>query len=304
MKKTLCIGLLLASLYASATPIRTAGCMTGDSLTYGYTFDNTPIADRLATLLGVPVANLGVGSDVASNISARWTRYCEPYLYEFSVWEGCTNDFGINSATGADCWSTTQTWVGNVEAAGQRAAGLSVFCRGGSASWTDAKEAQRLAYNVLAAAYAVSHPTFIYVDMESTLCDPAVAATGTVTLAGGAGDVTVTVNGTAVGPVSFNTDDTTTAADVATALNANGTLGPLMTASSVGAVITITWDTTGTGGNVTLSASRTAGSATASGANLTGGAHSKLKTACNWGDQLHITATCMQYVAAALANAL
>lgn len=97
-------------------------------------------------------------------------------------------------------------------------------------------------------------------------------ATGTVTLGGGAGNVTVTVGGTAVGPVAFNTSDTQTAADTVTALNANATVSALVTATSVGPVITLTAVNAGTAGNsITLSASRTAGTATASGATLTGG---------------------------------
>lgn len=100
-----------------------------------------------------------------------------------------------------------------------------------------------------------------------------IAASGTVTLAGGAGNVTITVNGTPVGPVIFNTDDTTTAADCVTALNGNVTVAALVTATSLGAVITLTADAKGTAGNsITLTSSRTAGSATASGATLAGGA--------------------------------
>lgn len=96
-------------------------------------------------------------------------------------------------------------------------------------------------------------------------------ASGSVTLGGGAGDVTIVINGTSVGPVAFNTSDTQTATDCATAINASG-VASLVTASAMGVVITITADAIGTAGNYTLTASRTAGSATASGATLTGGA--------------------------------
>jgi len=100
-----------------------------------------------------------------------------------------------------------------------------------------------------------------------------VKAAGTVTLAGGAGDVTITVGGTAVGPVAFNATDAQTALDCITALNADPTVSAIVTASDGGsAIITIESDTFGTGGNsITLSATRTAGTATASGATLTGG---------------------------------
>lgn len=97
-------------------------------------------------------------------------------------------------------------------------------------------------------------------------------AVGAVTLAGGAGNVTVVVGGTSVGPVTFVTSDTVTAAAVVTALNANATIAALVTATSVGPVITLTAKQGGTVGNtITLTASRSAGTATASGATLTGG---------------------------------
>jgi hypothetical protein len=147
--------------------------MTGDSITYGYTFDPTPIADRLATLLRKPVVALGVGSDVAANISSRHTRYCLPYSYKFAIWEGCTNDFGINSASGATCWATTAAWIVSVKAAGQTPVILAVFCRGGSGGWTGPKETARTDWNTLAAAAAAADPTIIYVDPNPTLCDSA-----------------------------------------------------------------------------------------------------------------------------------
>lgn len=98
-------------------------------------------------------------------------------------------------------------------------------------------------------------------------------ATGTVTLTGGAGNVTVTVGGTAVGPVAFVTSDAQTALATITALNNNATVAALVTASSGGSgIILLTAVQGGTVGNtITLTASRTAGAATASGPTLTGG---------------------------------
>lgn len=100
------------------------------------------------------------------------------------------------------------------------------------------------------------------------------AATGTVTLAGGAGNVTIVTDGTSVGPVAFNTSDAQTATDCITALNANGTFAAKALATSGGsAIVRITWLVKGTVGNSkTLTSSRSAGSATASGATLAGGA--------------------------------
>lgn len=99
-------------------------------------------------------------------------------------------------------------------------------------------------------------------------------AVGTVTLGGGAGNVTIVIGGTSIGPVAFNTSDAQTATDCITAINANGTVAALVTATSGGSgVIVIDADAAGTAGNaITLTASRTAGTATASGATLAGGA--------------------------------
>lgn len=96
-------------------------------------------------------------------------------------------------------------------------------------------------------------------------------ATGTVTLGGGAGNVTITVGGTAV-VTNFITSDTATAAAAVVNLNANATVAALVTASSVGTVITLTAVNGGSAGNaITLTTSRTAGTSVASGATLTGG---------------------------------
>lgn len=111
------------------------------------------------------------------------------------------------------------------------------------------------------------------------------AASNTVTLGGGAGDVTIVVDGTSVGPVAFNTSDAQTATDVITALEANGTFAAKATASSGGSgVITITWDTKGTVGNSkTITASRTAGTATVggNGTTLGGGAQGAVTVVIN-----------------------
>lgn len=97
-------------------------------------------------------------------------------------------------------------------------------------------------------------------------------ATGSVTLSGGAGNVTVTIGGTAVGPVTFAGTDAQTATNTATAINANATVSALVTASAVGTTINLVAVNGGTAGNsITLTATRTAGAATASGSFLTGG---------------------------------
>ena len=99
-----------------------------------------------------------------------------------------------------------------------------------------------------------------------------VQASGTVTLGGDAGDVTVVIGGFSVGPVPFDTDDTVTALAVAIAIGEDIPASGIVTASAAGDVVTITAIAYGTAGNaITLTASRTAGTATASGATLAGG---------------------------------
>lgn len=92
------------------------------------------------------------------------------------------------------------------------------------------------------------------------------AASNTVTLGGGAGDVEVFVDGTSAGEIPFDTDDTTSAATFVTEWNNNPTAFAKATASSVGAVITMTWNVKGTVGNSkTITATRSAGTATVGG---------------------------------------
>lgn len=98
-------------------------------------------------------------------------------------------------------------------------------------------------------------------------------ATGTVTLDGDADAVTVTVGGIAVGPVAaaVSGGDAATAADVATAINADAGASALVFAESLDTVVTLTAIAPGSAGNLGLSASATLGSVTASGAALSGG---------------------------------
>jgi phage tail sheath gpL-like len=96
-------------------------------------------------------------------------------------------------------------------------------------------------------------------------------ATGTVTLAS-ADDVEVTVAGYTVGPVPAEATDDLTAVEVATAINTEPGLSALVEASTSGDVVTITSLVGGAAGNaLLLSSTAGTGTATASGANLTGG---------------------------------
>ena len=110
------------------------------------------------------------------------------------------------------------------------------------------------------------------------------AASNTVTLGGGAGDVEIFVDGTSAGEIPFNTDDDTSAADFVTEWNNNPTAFAKATASSVGPVITMTWNVKGTVGNSkTISATRSAGTATVGGGgtNLEGGAQGAVTVVIN-----------------------
>lgn len=98
-----------------------------------------------------------------------------------------------------------------------------------------------------------------------------VQASGTLTLSTASGTVGGTINGVSV-TVSASGGDTTTAAAIAAAINAsaNALVSNHVTASSSGAVVTVTSKFPNHAGNaVTLAASGTG--VTASGARLTGG---------------------------------
>lgn len=124
---------------------------------------------------------------------------------------------------------------------------------------------------------------------SKTLTASRTAGTATVggngtTLGGGAqGAVTVTINGTSVGPVDVtNLSDTAAATAVAAAIEANGTLGPLLAAVGSTTNVSLTWSTAGTVGNVTLAAGVSAtGTATRSGATMTGGADTSVTVTIN-----------------------
>jgi phage tail sheath gpL-like len=100
-------------------------------------------------------------------------------------------------------------------------------------------------------------------------------AVGTITLsAGSSGTFTATINGVAI-TVTYATSLANTAALLAAAINAstNALVQYLVAAASISGTVTITALQPGiTGNTITLAASSSAGTATASGARLTGGA--------------------------------
>ena len=107
--------------------------------------------------------------------------------------------------------------------------------------------------------------------MTVTEDDTPVLASGTFTLSSGSGTITATINGVAIA-ITWATDDTTSAALLAAAINAsaNALVAGIVTATSAAGVVTVTAARGGKAGNtVTIAASGTGN--TASGARLTGG---------------------------------
>lgn len=99
------------------------------------------------------------------------------------------------------------------------------------------------------------------------------SASGTVTLSGSSGTFTATINGVAV-TVTYASSINNTAALLAAAINAstNALVQYFVAATVSGAVVTIRALQPGITGNaITLAGSASAGTATASGARLTGG---------------------------------
>lgn len=107
-------------------------------------------------------------------------------------------------------------------------------------------------------------------------------ATGTITLAGNADDVVVTINGVPTSTVPAEIDDDATAISLASEINGSPVYGGVsVSANAVGAVVTITTASKGTSQNVTLSATTSAGTATPSGATLTGGQNGAVTVVIN-----------------------
>jgi lysophospholipase L1-like esterase len=141
----------------------------GTSLTYGYAHDATPYPARLATLMGVPAVNMGIGGDRLATIIARWQTYAKPFPYRWSVLEGGTNDLHFDSANGTTLWATFQAWVEEALAAGHRVVIVKIPPRWGSAGWTADMETQRLAFNAAADAFVAANPSVRKVDSDTVL---------------------------------------------------------------------------------------------------------------------------------------
>jgi prophage DNA circulation protein len=98
------------------------------------------------------------------------------------------------------------------------------------------------------------------------------SGSGATLLGGADGEVTVTVDGTAVVTSTTGMTDTAAATAVAADIAADGTLGELLTAEGASTVISMEWGELGSDGNVSLVAASDTGTAVASGATFTGGA--------------------------------
>lgn len=173
MIRLLVLAVALAASTTYAAPNGSAWC--GTSLAYGYSHNATPPAERLATLLGHPVANCGVGSDRLASIVTRWQTYFKPFLYRRLIAEGGTNDLHLDSANGTTLWGTFRDWADDARARRSDGGGevqiviITIPPRWGSAGWTADMETQRLAFNTLALAYAAANPSVRIVNSDTCL---------------------------------------------------------------------------------------------------------------------------------------
>lgn len=141
----------------------------GTSLTFGYYQNATPYPERLATVTGLPVVNLGVGSTRLATIIPRWESYGLPFPFDVLVAEGGTNDMGLDGALAADLWPVFQAWIEDAVAAGRRVVAVSIPPRWNSPNWDAGKETERLAFNQSLADYVAAHPAVGMVDSDSLL---------------------------------------------------------------------------------------------------------------------------------------
>lgn len=161
---------VLLAMSADASPKR-AWLAIGDSITYGYAHDATPYPVRLATLLGVPVANMGIGGETAANINTRLTNYGIPYPYKGVIIEECINDL-IAGTAGATCWTATEAAADAARTAGFLVVLVTAIPCGNYVGWNGAKETQRDAYNTSLRAYVTAHPGEAFlVDLDTVVSD-------------------------------------------------------------------------------------------------------------------------------------
>lgn len=163
--------LLAAPLCANAATARRAWVAVGDSITYGYAHDATPYPERLATLLSVPVVNMGVGGDTAANINTRFTNHASQYPYRGVIIEECINDL-IAGTAGATCWTATEAAADAARSAGFLVVLVTAIPCGNYVGWDGTKETERDAYNTSLRAYVAAHPsdTFL-IDLDTVVSD-------------------------------------------------------------------------------------------------------------------------------------
>jgi lysophospholipase L1-like esterase len=168
--RVIALALALLSVTTNATP-RQAWVAIGDSITYGYSHNANPYPKRLATLLGVKVANMGIGGDVAANINTQITNHILTFRYKVVIIEECINDL-IAGTAGATCWTATDAAVDAAVAAGLTVVLMTAVPCGNYAGWNGTKEIERDAYNTSVRAKAASNPSRIkLIDLDTIISD-------------------------------------------------------------------------------------------------------------------------------------
>jgi lysophospholipase L1-like esterase len=164
------VALCLTTMSAEAAQ-RRAWVAVGDSITYGYAHDATPYPVRLSELLGVPVANMGIGGDTAANINTRFTSYALPYPYKGVIIEECLNDL-IAGTSATTCWEATATAVDAALAEGFLVVLVTAIPCGNYVGWNGTKETERGVYNLNVRTKAESDPAHIFlVDLDEVVSD-------------------------------------------------------------------------------------------------------------------------------------
>lgn len=153
------------------SPERRAIVAVGDSLTFGYAVASTPYPIVLEGLAGVPVDNMGVGSNRVASAYARWVANAKNFPYKHLVILIGTNDLALDAATGAYVWGVVEPWIEEAQAAGQIVAVCTITPRNGSPNWDAGKEAERQVFNNALRDYVGDNPATILVELDAIMSE-------------------------------------------------------------------------------------------------------------------------------------